>query len=137
MRTNVRPGVFGDRGFPAGAGRLATLDLGPWMRESGPLTFQPTGGSAVDDCVPHASAPVHRREVDVTKERIQKIIAAGANVILTTKGIDDVCMKYMVEAGVIGVRRCKKVGTRGCRRDSGWGGWGGGDETRGPDCLNV
>uniref|UniRef100_A0A7S1IE80 T-complex protein 1 subunit alpha n=1 Tax=Eutreptiella gymnastica TaxID=73025 RepID=A0A7S1IE80_9EUGL len=51
---------------------------------------------------------IRRREVDVTKERILKIIAAGANVILTTKGIDDVCMKYMVEAGVIGVRRCKK-----------------------------
>jgi T-complex protein 1 subunit alpha len=51
---------------------------------------------------------IRRREVDVTKERIMKIIAAGANVILTTKGIDDVCMKYMVEAGVIGVRRCKK-----------------------------
>ena len=55
---------------------------------------------------------IRRREVDVTKERIMKIIAAGANVILTTKGIDDVCMKYMVEAGVIGVRRC--VCARAC-----------------------
>lgn len=51
---------------------------------------------------------IRRREVDITKERIQKIMAAGANVILTSKGIDDVCMKYMVEGGVIGVRRCKK-----------------------------
>eukprot|EP01004_Peranema_trichophorum_P002736 NODE_1770_length_1816_cov_116.672770_g1500_i0.p1 GENE.NODE_1770_length_1816_cov_116.672770_g1500_i0~~NODE_1770_length_1816_cov_116.672770_g1500_i0.p1 ORF type:complete len:549 (+),score=122.28 NODE_1770_length_1816_cov_116.672770_g1500_i0:66-1712(+) len=51
---------------------------------------------------------IRKREVDITKERIQKIIAAGANVILTTKGIDDVSMKYMVEAKVMGVRRVKK-----------------------------
>lgn len=51
---------------------------------------------------------IRRREVDITKERIQKLMAAGANVILTTKGIDDVSLKYMVEAKVIGVRRVKK-----------------------------
>ena len=28
------------------------------------------------------------------------------------QGIDDVCMKYLVEAGVIGVRRCKKEDLR-------------------------
>ena len=28
--------------------------------------------------------------------------------VLTTKGIDDLCLKYFVEAGAIGVRRCKK-----------------------------
>ena len=48
------------------------------------------------------------REYDITKERIQKILNAGANVILTTGGIDDLCLKYFVEAGAMGVRRCKK-----------------------------
>ncbi len=33
---------------------------------------------------------------------------AGANVILTTKGIDDVCLKYFVEAGAIACRRVPK-----------------------------
>ena len=33
----------------------------------------------------------------------------GANVILTTGGIDDLCLKYFVEAGAMAVRRCKKV----------------------------
>jgi T-complex protein 1 subunit alpha len=51
---------------------------------------------------------IRQREVDITKEKIQKIIDAGANVILTTKGIDDLCLKYFVEAGAMGVRRCKK-----------------------------
>lgn len=46
--------------------------------------------------------------MDITKERIQKIIDAGANVILTTKGIDDLCLKYFVEAGAIAARRCNK-----------------------------
>lgn len=29
----------------------------------------------------------------MTKERIQKLLKAGANVILTTKGIDDMALK--------------------------------------------
>ncbi len=48
---------------------------------------------------------IKQREMDITKEKIQKIISAGANVVLTTKGMDDVCMKYFVEAGVMCARR--------------------------------
>jgi len=47
---------------------------------------------------------IRQREMDITKERIQKILEAGANVVLTTKGIDDVCLKYFVEAGAMAVR---------------------------------
>lgn len=39
------------------------------------------------------------READMTKERIEKILKAGANVVLTTKGIDDMALKaifYMI-----------------------------------------
>jgi T-complex protein 1 subunit alpha len=50
---------------------------------------------------------IHKLEADITKERVSKILASGANVILTSKGIDDMCLKYLVEAGVIGVRRVK------------------------------
>lgn len=48
------------------------------------------------------------RESDITKERIQKILAAGANVILTTGGIDDMCLKYFVDVGAMAVRRVLK-----------------------------
>lgn len=51
---------------------------------------------------------IRKREMDITKERIEKILASGANVILTTKGIDDLCLKYFVEAGALAVRRVKK-----------------------------
>jgi len=36
-------------------------------------------------------------------------MATGANVVMTTGGIDDLCLKYFVEAGAMAVRRCKKV----------------------------
>jgi T-complex protein 1 subunit alpha len=52
------------------------------------------------------------REVEITLERIRKILAAGANVVLTTKGIDDLCLKEFVEAGAMAVRRCKKEDLR-------------------------
>ncbi len=48
---------------------------------------------------------IRQREMDMTKETIAKILNTGARVILTTKGIDDLCLKYFVEAGAIAVRR--------------------------------
>ncbi|XP_041465037.1 T-complex protein 1 subunit alpha-like [Lytechinus variegatus] len=60
----------------------------------------------VDD--PEKLDAIRQRESDITKERIQKILDTGANVILTTGGIDDLCLKYFVEAGAMAVRRCKK-----------------------------
>lgn len=52
---------------------------------------------------------VRKRESDIAIERCKKIIAAGANVVLLTGGIDDLCMKYFVEAKVMAVRRVNKV----------------------------
>jgi T-complex protein 1 subunit alpha len=60
----------------------------------------------VDD--PNKLEDIRRREIEITKERIQKILATGANVILTTRGIDDLCLKYFIEAGAMAARRCKK-----------------------------
>ncbi|CAB3403972.1 unnamed protein product [Caenorhabditis bovis] len=51
---------------------------------------------------------IRREEFDITKRRIEKILKAGANVLLTTGGIDDLCLKQFVEAGAMAVRRCKK-----------------------------
>merc|ERR1712100_966645 len=55
---------------------------------------------------------IRQREADITKERIEMLLAAGANVILTTKGIDDMALKYFVEANAIALRRCKKEDLR-------------------------
>ncbi|KEG10617.1 putative chaperonin alpha subunit [Trypanosoma grayi] len=57
---------------------------------------------------PTKAEAIRQRELDITMERIKKMIAAGANVILTSWGIEDSMMKYMVDEGVLGVRRVKK-----------------------------
>ena len=62
---------------------------------------------------------IRQREIDIAKERIQKIINAGANVVLTTGGIDDMCSKYMVEAGVMGIRRVAKPDLKKIAKSSG------------------
>ncbi|KAL3090839.1 hypothetical protein niasHS_007214 [Heterodera schachtii] len=58
---------------------------------------------------PEKLEAIRREELDITKRRVEKIIKSGANVVLTTGGIDDLCLKEFVEAGAIGVRRCKKA----------------------------
>lgn len=62
---------------------------------------------------------IRQRESDITKERIQKILGAGANVVLVSGGIDDLCLKYFVEAGAMGVRRCKKADLKRIARATG------------------
>jgi len=48
---------------------------------------------------------IKQREKDITRDRIMKLIGAGANVIMTTGGIDDLNAKYLIENGVMGLRR--------------------------------
>ncbi|XP_042389746.1 T-complex protein 1 subunit alpha-like [Zingiber officinale] len=61
---------------------------------------------------PRELEKIREREADITKERIQKLLKSGANVVLTTKGIDDMSLKYFVEAGAIAVRRVRKEDLR-------------------------
>lgn len=55
---------------------------------------------------------IRERESGIVLERIDMILKSGANVILTTKGIDDMCLKTFVERGAMAVRRCKKEDLR-------------------------
>jgi T-complex protein 1 subunit alpha len=48
------------------------------------------------------------KEVELIKHRIDLIVNAGANVVMTTKGIDDTCIKFFVEKGIQAIRRCTK-----------------------------
>ena len=50
--------------------------------------------------------------MEITKRRCQKLISAGANVILSTKGIDEFALKYFVEAKSMAVRRVSKQDLR-------------------------
>ncbi|OMJ12557.1 T-complex protein 1 subunit alpha [Smittium culicis] len=60
----------------------------------------------IDD--PEQLENIRKREIDITKEKVEKILAAGANVILSTRGIDDVYAKMLVEVGAVAVTRIEK-----------------------------
>uniref|UniRef100_A0A0A9YYX1 T-complex protein 1 subunit alpha n=1 Tax=Lygus hesperus TaxID=30085 RepID=A0A0A9YYX1_LYGHE len=51
---------------------------------------------------------IRDKETDITKERILKILASGANVVLLSGGIDDIYAKFFIENNAMAVRRVKK-----------------------------
>jgi T-complex protein 1 subunit alpha len=77
------------------------------------LTKQKMGhGIVVNITDPTKLDGIIKKEADLVKDKIELILKAGANVVLTTKGIDDLSLKYFVEAGAMAVRRCKKEDLR-------------------------
>ncbi|CAD6588380.1 MAG: T-complex protein 1 subunit alpha [Alectoria sarmentosa] len=64
----------------------------------------------IDD--PQQLEQIRKREAGMVMERVEMILKAGANVVLTTKGIDDLVLKQFIEKGAIAVRRCKKEDLR-------------------------
>ncbi|GAM85134.1 hypothetical protein ANO11243_031380 [Dothideomycetidae sp. 11243] len=64
----------------------------------------------IDD--PAQLEKIREREAGIVEERVQMILKSGANVVLTTKGIDDLCLKLFIEAGAMAVRRCKREDLR-------------------------
>mmetsp|Transcript_79899 Transcript_79899/g.120076 ORF Transcript_79899/g.120076 Transcript_79899/m.120076 type:complete len:535 (-) Transcript_79899:1634-3238(-) len=48
---------------------------------------------------------VSREEYEITRKRAKEILKSGANIILTSKGIDEFLQKYFLKNGVVAVRR--------------------------------
>ncbi|ODQ48431.1 hypothetical protein PICMEDRAFT_14007 [Pichia membranifaciens NRRL Y-2026] len=71
----------------------------------------------IDD--PEQLEEIRKREYGIVLERVKMIIDSGANVVLTTKGIDDLCLKEFVEHKVMAVRRCKKEDLKRIARATG------------------
>ncbi|EGG09737.1 uncharacterized protein MELLADRAFT_47340 [Melampsora larici-populina 98AG31] len=68
---------------------------------------------------PEQLEQIRRRESEITLEKVRMILKSGANVILTTGGIDELCLKEFVEAGAMAVRRCRKEDLRRIARCTG------------------
>ncbi|CRK12286.1 hypothetical protein BN1708_010429 [Verticillium longisporum] len=92
--------------------KIAVLDMN-LQKERMKLGVQIT----VDD--PQQLEQIRAREAGMVIDRVEMILKAGANVILTTKGIDDLVLKMFVERGAMGVRRCKKEDLRRIARATG------------------
>lgn len=85
--------------------KIACLDMN-LQKERMKLGVQIT----VED--PNQLEKIRERESSMVLERVEMILKAGANVVLTTKGIDDLVLKLFVERGAMAVRRCKKEDLR-------------------------
>ncbi|KAJ5457999.1 Chaperonetailless complex polypeptide 1 [Penicillium sp. IBT 31633x] len=85
--------------------KIACLDMN-LQKERMKLGVQIT----VED--PDQLEKIRQRESGIVMERVDMILKSGANVILTTKGIDDMVLKLFVEKGAMAVRRCKKEDLR-------------------------
>ena len=85
--------------------KIACLDMN-LQKERMKLGVQIT----VDD--PQQLEKIRERESKMVIERVEMILKAGANVVLTTKGIDEMVLKLFVEKGAMAVRRCKKEDLR-------------------------
>ncbi|KAL3478624.1 chaperonin Cpn60/TCP-1 family [Aspergillus californicus] len=85
--------------------KIACLDLN-LQKERMKLGVQIT----VED--PDQLEKIRQRESGIVIERVEKILKSGANVVFTTKGIDDMVLKLFIEKGAMAVRRCKKEDLR-------------------------
>ncbi|QPG76015.1 Alpha subunit of chaperonin-containing T-complex [Brettanomyces nanus] len=92
--------------------RIAVLDFGL-------LKAKMALGVQINLENPDQVEQVKQREQEMILDKVRKIISAGANVVLTTKGIDDLCLKEFVEHKVMAVRRCKKEDLRRIARATG------------------
>ncbi|KAL7066860.1 putative T-complex protein 1, alpha subunit [Cryptosporidium serpentis] len=61
---------------------------------------------------PQELARIRLEEKEIVHKRIEKILATGCNVVLTSGGIDDQYLKYFVSAGCIAIRRVDKKDLR-------------------------
>ena len=48
---------------------------------------------------------IRQKEQEILIQRLELIVKAGANVIFTTQGMDDIASKFLVKHGVMGLRR--------------------------------
>ncbi|MCJ1369062.1 T-complex protein 1 subunit alpha [Loxospora ochrophaea] len=85
--------------------KIACLDMN-LQKERMKLGVQIT----VDD--PKQLEQIRQREAGMVMERVEMILKAGATVVFTTKGIDDLVLKLFIEKGAMAVRRCKKEDLR-------------------------
>jgi len=85
--------------------KIACLDIN-LQKERMKLGVQIT----IDD--PQQLEKIREREAGIVVERVEMILKAGANVVFTTKGIDELCLKLFIEKGAMAVRRCKKEDLR-------------------------
>ncbi|WP_131159508.1 thermosome subunit beta [Aeropyrum pernix] len=57
---------------------------------------------------PEQIKALYEKQERILQEKIEKIAATGANVVITQKGIDDVAQHFLAKKGILAVRRVKR-----------------------------
>lgn len=57
---------------------------------------------------PEKLEEIRIKEIEMTKNKCRAIIDSGANLILMTGGIDEMCIKMFIDHGIAAVRRCER-----------------------------
>jgi thermosome len=81
--------------------RIAVLDA--------PLEIQkPEIDMEISISSPDAIKRLLEKQEKILQEKVEKIAATGANVVITQKGIDDVAQHFLAKKGILAVRRVKR-----------------------------
>ena len=62
-------------------------------------------GVEIKTADPDKLEEMKHEEMEITRKQVHHLLETGANVIVCGHGIDDLCLKYLGEAGAIGIRR--------------------------------
>ena len=57
---------------------------------------------------PEKMEEIRKEEIEITKRKCNAIIKSGANIVLTTGGIDELYTKMFADHGIVAVKRCLK-----------------------------
>ncbi|KAL6121344.1 hypothetical protein NUSPORA_01746 [Nucleospora cyclopteri] len=81
--------------------KILLLDFG-LLKEKMPLTVNISAG-------PKELEKVREKEIELTKEKCKAIIDSNVDLVLTTGGIDEICIKMFIDNGITAVRRVDRA----------------------------
>lgn len=58
---------------------------------------------------PEKLEAIRKEEIELTKKKCRAIIDSGAKLVLSTGGIDEMCIKMFIDNGICAIRRCEKA----------------------------
>lgn len=62
---------------------------------------------------------IRKEEENITRRRVEMILASGAKVIATTRSVDDLAVKLLAAGGAMAIRHCKKEDLKRLARATG------------------
>ncbi len=81
--------------------KIAILDVGIEVQKT-------TISAKIKISTPDELEEAYSDEYETVKEQVDSLIASGANVVVTEKGIDDISLHYLAKNNILAIRRVKE-----------------------------